>query len=312
MINAVTPEFVKACFMDIGPLNNLVNGTLSMNGFGRLFSKPLGYIIIRVQVEGMWGHSEDQVALVIPDPTDFGSKVPVILVTPTINQIINVIKESKIDELSVSLNLSRISYLSVYHWAELSFVKETAVSCTRDLTDLNESVKMTKMVAIDAFSSKIIHTWTKIMFLVSNMHVTTLALEDENGSLLPHRLIVINTYTEMATGSKNVSVIMGNLTAVLITITKGNKIVQVIAANAIPQVGVSPGMLEKLDEMQGIQKAKMSVKAGKGSTLPATGLLWPGGVLHQQSSHHMCSTSWIPWHLFLGTWGVRLHWSGKT
>ena len=27
----------------------------------------LGYVIIRVQVEGLWGYGEDQVALVIPD-----------------------------------------------------------------------------------------------------------------------------------------------------------------------------------------------------------------------------------------------------
>ena len=30
--------------------------------------------------------------------------------------------------------------------------------------------------------------------------------------------------------------------------------------NAKPQVGVVPGMLEKLDEMQGVQRAKISVK----------------------------------------------------
>ena len=29
---------------------------------GGLFSSPLGYIIIRVQVEGVWGYDEDKVA----------------------------------------------------------------------------------------------------------------------------------------------------------------------------------------------------------------------------------------------------------
>ena len=60
-------------------------------------------------------YDEDQVALVIPDPTDFGSQVLVILGTPTINQIIIMIKESEIDELSISLNGSRISYLLACH-----------------------------------------------------------------------------------------------------------------------------------------------------------------------------------------------------
>ena len=93
MINALTPEFVEAHSLDISPLSNLVNDTLSVNGFGRLFSQLLGYIITRVQVEGVRGYDEDQVALVIPDPTDFGSWVPVTLGTKTIKQIINVIKE---------------------------------------------------------------------------------------------------------------------------------------------------------------------------------------------------------------------------
>ena len=115
MVNAVTPEFIKACFLDIGLLSDLVNGTLSMNGCGRLFSKPLGYVIIRVQVKGVLGYDKDKVAMIVPDPTDFGSWVPVILGTLTINQIINVIKESDTDELSVSLNGSRISHLLACH-----------------------------------------------------------------------------------------------------------------------------------------------------------------------------------------------------
>ena len=47
----------------------------------------------------MQGYNEDQVALIIPDPTDFGPLVLVILGTPTINCIINVIKESEVDNL---------------------------------------------------------------------------------------------------------------------------------------------------------------------------------------------------------------------
>ena len=37
-INAVTPEFVKACSLDVSPLSDLVDGTLKINGFGGLFS----------------------------------------------------------------------------------------------------------------------------------------------------------------------------------------------------------------------------------------------------------------------------------
>ena len=65
-------------------------------------------------------------ALAIPDSTAFGSRILVILGTPTINQTIKVIKESKIEELSVSLNGSRISQLLAGHQAELSIKNDAA------------------------------------------------------------------------------------------------------------------------------------------------------------------------------------------
>ena len=100
----MTLEFVKAHSLDVGPLSDLVDTILKIIGFGGLFSQPLGYVIIRVKVEGVKGYDEDQVL----DQTTFGSRVPVTLGTPTINQIENVIKESEIDELSVLLNGLRI------------------------------------------------------------------------------------------------------------------------------------------------------------------------------------------------------------
>ena len=51
-----------------------------------------------------------------------------------------------------------------------------------------------------------------------------------------------------------------NLTATLITITKGIKVTQVVGANVVPQVEFVPGTMEKLDEMQGIQWTRMSVE----------------------------------------------------
>ena len=50
-INAATPRFIEAHSLDIGPLNNLTEGTLGINGFGGVFSGPLSYVVIRVQVE---------------------------------------------------------------------------------------------------------------------------------------------------------------------------------------------------------------------------------------------------------------------
>ena len=135
------PRVCQAHSLDIGPLSDLLNGTLRVNGFGRLFSRPQGYIVIRVQVEGGQGYNEDQVVLVIPDPNDFGFQVPVTLGMLTINWIINVIKESEIDELSVSLSGLRISHLLACHWAELSIGSGMAANQTMEPNDLKKAVK---------------------------------------------------------------------------------------------------------------------------------------------------------------------------
>ena len=184
----------------------------------------------------------------------------VALGTPTINQIINVIKESKIDELSTSLNGLRISHLLAFHCAELSVRGEVAANQTVDPTNLNEAAKMIKREEIDTFSSRIIHGQTKTMLLGNNMHVMMQTLKGDDGPCLPHGLSVINTYTEVTTGSKQVAVMVKNLTAIPITIAKGVKVTQVVAVNVVPQLEVVPGTLEKLDQMQGIEQTRMSTE----------------------------------------------------
>ena len=134
---------------------------LWIDGFGGLYSWPLGYVTIRVQVEGVKGYNEDQVALVILDLTAFGSRVLVTLGTPTINQIVNVIKESKIDELSVSLSGSRVSHLLAGCQAELSLKNDITARSVPDPTNINDSVTMMKPDEVEAFSSQIVHGHTK-------------------------------------------------------------------------------------------------------------------------------------------------------
>ena len=117
-----------------------------------MYTWPLVYVIIRAQVEGVRGYDEDQVALVEPDSMTFGSWVPVILGTPTINRIINVIKEIEIDELSASLNGSRIAWLLACCWTELSIKSDTTAHPMVDPNNLNEAVMTTKREEIDTFT----------------------------------------------------------------------------------------------------------------------------------------------------------------
>ena len=50
-------------------------------------------------MDGVQGYDEDQIALVILNLSNFAERIPVILGTPTISCIVNVMKEREIDAL---------------------------------------------------------------------------------------------------------------------------------------------------------------------------------------------------------------------
>ena len=94
------------------------------------------------------------------------------------------------------------------------------------------------------------------MLLGNSMHVMTQAQKGGDGPHLPHGLSVVNMYTKMISGSKQVAVVVKNLMAILITIAKGIKVTQVVDVNALPPVEVLPRTLEEL----GIQWTKILAK----------------------------------------------------
>ena len=67
--------------------------------------------MIQVQVDGVQGYDKDQIALVIPNLSDFVAQIPVILGTPTIIQVVNVMKEAELDALSMPWATARVMHL---------------------------------------------------------------------------------------------------------------------------------------------------------------------------------------------------------
>ena len=68
----------------MGPITDLMGSKVICAGLGNAYTRPLGYVVIRVQVDGVQGYDEDQIDLIIPDFSNFAMRVPVILGTPTI------------------------------------------------------------------------------------------------------------------------------------------------------------------------------------------------------------------------------------
>ena len=90
-VNTITPALVQQYGFPILPLEDLVDYPLNLMGLGGKHTSPLGFVILNVQVQGITGYDEDAVFLVVPNESEFGRKVPLIVVTCTIGRIINVI-----------------------------------------------------------------------------------------------------------------------------------------------------------------------------------------------------------------------------
>ena len=78
------PKYVSDHSLQVGPITDLMGSKVTCMGLGNAYPSPLGYVVIQVQVDRVWGYDEDQITLVIPDFSNFVARIPVILGTPTI------------------------------------------------------------------------------------------------------------------------------------------------------------------------------------------------------------------------------------
>ena len=83
-VNTITPRYVSDHSLQLGSITNLIDSKVTCLGLGNTYTRPLGYIIIWVQIDRVLGYDEDQIALVILDLSNFAAQIPVILGTPTI------------------------------------------------------------------------------------------------------------------------------------------------------------------------------------------------------------------------------------
>ena len=112
-LNFVTPAYAHERGMDILSLDTLakeIGGQLppiAVMGAGMV--KPEGFVIMNVRVPCVRGYNEDQIAIVLEDPEM--KDCPVVLGTPTLFRVMEVIKESEISKLAVPWASSRLSWL---------------------------------------------------------------------------------------------------------------------------------------------------------------------------------------------------------
>ena len=172
--NAMTPAYMKEHKMRVQPVHNLaLHPTLipisSIGGH----AAALRYVIINVQVEGIPSYYEEQVALVIPNVTQLGLKVPVILGTPTIHWLCHQMKESEIQTAPEEWQHALPSYEASRNVSIHAMTPqldpnpgiEYPINTGQNPVDLDEPVLLKDKVTIPAFALQIVHIRTQKMFM---------------------------------------------------------------------------------------------------------------------------------------------------
>ena len=75
-VNMITPECVVALGLQIGPLTDLREGGITINQPFNYEERPIGYVIMSVQIDGISSYNEDQVVLMAHSSTKFAHHVP--------------------------------------------------------------------------------------------------------------------------------------------------------------------------------------------------------------------------------------------
>ena len=115
--NSVTPAYVCRHRFGIHPISELDHSLnpfrdrIPLVGLSGGHVELAGFTLMRVQIEGLPHYDEQQVFFVLDDPSGFSARIQVILGTPTINRVIQTMKELEILEAPSEWQAARVACL---------------------------------------------------------------------------------------------------------------------------------------------------------------------------------------------------------
>ena len=70
-VNTTMPRYVSNHSLQVGPITDLMGSRVTCVWLGNAYMRLLGYVVIWVQVDGVWAYDEDWIALVFLDFSNF-------------------------------------------------------------------------------------------------------------------------------------------------------------------------------------------------------------------------------------------------
>ena len=174
-VNTIMLRYVCEHSLEVGPITDLMGSKVSCVGLGNAYTRPLSYMVIWVQVDGVRGYDEDQIALVIPDFSKFAARVPVILGIPTISQVVNVMREAEMNTLAVPWVNARAAHLLLL-CRMMTIGMDNGQEEKFDVNDYDSLMCTQKVATIEPFSSHIVFVKTGKAYVGECINIMVQAL----------------------------------------------------------------------------------------------------------------------------------------
>ena len=192
-VNMIIPTLVQQYGFPVLPLEDLVDHPMNPVGLGRKCTSPLGFIILQVQVWEIAGYNEDIVFLMVPDASEFGQRVPLVIGTCTIGQIIKIIRKSEIDHPLTPWATVRVAQLLSCWKSTAALIPGSAETQAEGASGGPQEVDMDELVMVREsnlapFQTKIIEGWVRpLLGDTAHIMITLLRVEGQprEGKLLP-------------------------------------------------------------------------------------------------------------------------------
>ena len=232
-VNTITLRYVKEHSQQVGLITNLMGSKVACVGLGNAYIRPLGNVVIWAQVDGVWCYDEDQIAHVIPDFSNFATRVPIILGTPTIGQVINVMREAEMDALAMPWeNAGATHLLAVQRMMPVEVGNGQEMEHDTDEDSLLMYTQ--KAETLEPFSSHVIPVRTTKVHMGECTNVMVQALHAQDGTL-PPGLTMQNTCTELRKGGKKAVIVVWNNTTYPQTLQKNTPVARAVSMLPVPE-----------------------------------------------------------------------------
>ena len=261
-VNTITLRYGSEYSLQVGPITDLMGSKVTCMGLGNAYTRPLGYVLIWVQVDRVWGYDEDQIALVIPDFSNFATRFPIILGMPTIGQVVNIMREAEMDALAMPWANARVVHLLVVHRMAPMEVGDNQEE-KFDANDDDLLMYTQKAETLEAFSSHVIPVKIGKAYLGEHINVMVQALQTQDGTV-PPGLTIQNTYTKLRRGSEKAVVVVQNNTTYPQTLQKKTPVARATAASPVPKPPESEGLWEGTNESPDFHTPRLTVRQRHG------------------------------------------------